>query len=310
MTTSAPLRTLIPATLLLAVAVALAFAPDAYLPMLARAFLLQWCSAFGAVAVLMVWRGHWWTAGASFLGCVLILPQYQLPVSTTGTTEGGPSLRIAQINVFQMNLKRDEVLRCALASGADVLSVQEVDAVWADALRSGLEQYYPFMHVVPQGNCYGMALFSKHPFTEVHTHMVSDVPYIEALLCTPDGPLRVLSVHDTSPITYDHFQRRNTLLRSVAARIAAAHIPTVMIGDLNTVHWDGAYKRFSAQSGLRPVNTPGLRTWPHVGPLALIPIDHVFVSPGLVATGVQHFTIPGSDHRGLRATIHLNDHAS
>lgn len=310
MNTSGPLRTLIPATLLLAVAVALAFAPDAYLPMLARAFLLQWCLAFGAVAVLMLWRGHWWSAAASFLGCVLILPQYQLPVSTTGTTEGGPSLRIAQINVFQMNLKRDEVLHCALASGAEVLSVQEVDTGWATALRDGLAVTHPYMHVVPRGDCYGMALFSKHPITDVHTRSVADVPYIEAMLRTPDGAVRVLSVHATSPISYSHFQRRNAMLRAVAARIAAQEVPTVMIGDLNTVHWDGAYKRFRAQSGMRPVNTPGLRTWPHLGPLALIPIDHVFVSPGIVATGVQHFTIPGSDHRGLRATIHLNDHAS
>jgi endonuclease/exonuclease/phosphatase (EEP) superfamily protein YafD len=310
MTNTAPLRTLLPALILLVGAVVLAFAPDAYLFMLARAFLMQWCLILGAVALLFLWHRNGWTSASAAIGCILILPHYQAPPSSTTTVGDVPDLRVAQMNVFQMNLKHADVLRCALNADADVLSVQEVDAAWAEALRSGLEQHYPFMHLVPQGNCYGMALFSKHPFTEVHTRMVSEVPYIDALLCTPDGPLRVLSVHATSPITHDHFRRRDAVLRSVASRIAAQHVPTVMIGDLNTVHWDGAYKRFRAQSGLRPVNTPGMRTWPHLGPLALIPLDHVLVSPGMGASDVRHFTIPGSDHRGILASIHLNGHAS
>jgi endonuclease/exonuclease/phosphatase (EEP) superfamily protein YafD len=304
-TTSSPHRELIPATLVLAVAVALAFSPDAYLPMLARAFLLQWSALFVVLAALLLWRKLRWTALSSALGCVLILPQYHQPVTEFEVPTGHASLRIAHLNVYQLNDRYDEVLRSAIASGADVLSLQEVDNDWAHALREGLASTYPYSHVEARINCYGIALFSKQPFIEVQTRGTERAPLIEAVVSTDDGPVRIVSVHATSPISYAHFQRRNALLKHLAANIDARAMPTVLVGDLNTVHWDRAYRNFHTRSGLQPVNGPAMRTWPSLGPIALIPLDHLMISPGLGATDVQRFTIPGSDHRGLVADIHL-----
>lgn len=304
-TTSSPHRELLPATLVLAIAVALAFSPDAYLPMLARAFLLQWSALFVVLAALLLWRKLRWTALSSALGCVLILPQYHQPVTEYEVQNGHASLRIAHLNVYQLNDRDDEVLRSAINSGADVVSLQEVDDDWADALRAGLASSYPYSHVEVRNNCYGIALFSKLPFMEVHTSEVERAPFIEAIVQTNDGPVRILSVHATSPISYGHFQRRNAMLKHLASAIDVRTMPTVLVGDLNTVHWDRAYRNFHTRSGLQPVNGPAMRTWPSIGPIALIPLDHLMISPGLGATDVQRFTIPGSDHRGLVADIHL-----
>ncbi len=309
-TTSSPHRELVPATLLLAIGVALAFSPDAYLPMLARAFLLQWSALFVVLAALLLWRKLRWTALSSALGCVLILPQYHQPVTTQEVPTGSSVLRIAHLNVFQMNERYAEVVQRAIASDADVISVQEVDEAWADALREGLAATYPHMQVEALGNCYGIALFSKLPFTEVSTSEVAGAPFIEAIVYTPDGPVRILSVHATSPISYAHFQRRNTLLAHLGEEIGGRSMPTVLVGDLNTVHWDRAYRSFRTRSGLLPVNGPSMRTWPSIGPIALIPLDHLMISSGLGASEVQRFTIPGSDHRGLVANIHFPAHAS
>lgn len=309
-TTPSPHRELLPATIVLAIAVALAFSPDAYLPMLARAFLLQWSALFVVLAFLLLWRKLRWTALSSILGCVLILPQYHQPATTHDVPSGSSTLRIAHLNVFQMNERYEEVLQLAIASGADVISVQEVDNDWADALRVGLASNYPHMHVEARGNCYGIALFSKLPFAGVRTSEVSGTPFIEAIVRTNDGPVRILSVHATSPISYAHFQRRNALLTHLGEDIGASNMPTVLVGDLNTVHWDRAYRSFSTRSGLLTVNGPAMRTWPSMGPIALIPLDHLMISPGLGATDVQRFTIPGSDHRGLVADVHFPPHAS
>jgi endonuclease/exonuclease/phosphatase (EEP) superfamily protein YafD len=309
-TTSSPHRELIPATLLLAIAVALAFSPDAYLPMLARAFLLQWSALFVVLAALLLWRKLRWVALSSALGCVLILPQYHQPVPTQAVPTSGSALRIAHLNVFQFNRRYEEVLQSALTSDADVLSIQEVDDAWAAALRDRLASTHPYSRVEARNNCYGIALFSKLPFAEVHTSEVGGVPFIEAIVRTGDGPLRILSVHATSPINYDHFRQRNTLLKHLAADIGVRDMPTVLVGDLNTVHWDRAYRSFRTRSGLLPVNSPGMRTWPSIGPIALIPLDHLMISPGLGASELRRFIIPGSDHRGLVADIHLPAHSS
>lgn len=309
-TTSSPHRELLPATLLLAVAVALAFSPDAYLPMLARAFLLQWSALFVVIAALLLWRKLRWTALSSALGCVLILPQYHQPVTEYEVQNGHASLRIAHLNVYQLNDRHEEVVRIAVDSDADVISLQEVSDEWADALTTGLASAYPYSHVEARNNCYGIALFSKLPFTEVHSAEVEGAPYLEAVVQSNEGLVRIMSVHATSPISYAHFQRRNAMLKHLATTIDARTMPTVLVGDLNTVHWDRAYRNFHTRSGLQPVNGPAMRTWPSIGPIALIPLDHLMISPGLGATDVQRFTIPGSDHRGLVADIHLPSHAS
>jgi len=241
---------------------------------------------------------------------VLILPQYHQPITTHEVHTGHASLRIAHLNIFQMNKRHDEVLRSALASGADVLSVQEVDETWADVLRDGLTSTYPYSRVEARNNCYGIALFSKLPFTHLNMLQLDGVPFIEAGVHTTDGPVRIISVHATSPISLDHFHRRNRLLKHLATDIGAREMPTVLVGDLNTVHWDRAYRSFRTRSGLLPVNGPGMRTWPSIGPIALIPLDHLMISPGLGATDVKRFIIPGSDHRGLVADIHIPVHAS
>ncbi len=50
------------AAALLAVACVLGFAPDAFVPMLARAFLLEWTFLFAGFALCAVWwRRLWWS---------------------------------------------------------------------------------------------------------------------------------------------------------------------------------------------------------------------------------------------------------
>ncbi|HRD52630.1 MAG TPA: hypothetical protein PKY96_08280 [Flavobacteriales bacterium] len=75
------------------------------------------------------------------------------------------------------------------------------------------------------------------------------------------------------------------------------------------MHWDDAYRRLCARSGLRPVNPLSLVTWPALGPLAFIPLDHVLVAGGLLPSAINSFRINGSDHRGIITDLHI-DHAS
>ena len=84
---------------------------------------------------------------------------------------------------------------------------------------------------------------------------------------------------------------------------------TVLFGDLNTVPWDGSYRRFCARSGLLSTTPLLQRTWPSVGPLAVIPLDHVLISPSISTAGLRTVNVPGSDHRGLIADLHFAAHA-
>lgn len=302
-------RELVFATLLLALATALALAPDAYVPMLARAFLLQWAAAFAMAALLATLRKRWWIASAAVLGTVMVLVQVRTPAVELVRVGDGAPLRILHMNVLQPNEQHADAVARALGSDADLISVQEVGPEWAADLAAGLRERYPYQHIEPRTNCYGIALFSRIPFQEVHTVVVAGSPFIEAVVRAGEQPVRVLAVHASSPISYGHFRRRNAQLELLAGHVAATDTPTVLIGDLNTVHWDRAYGRFCARSGLAPTGGTDQRTWPSVGPLALIPLDHLLVSPGVSPVSVNTFDVPGSDHRGLLAELRITAHA-
>lgn len=298
-------RQLLLVLITLVLSCALIFSPDAYLPMLARAFMLWWAVGFGALVLLAAWRRMWWWALANCIAAPLVLLQVGTPVAAQVRATNALGLRIAHMNVLQPNDDHAEAIASVLATNADLISVQEVSPEWAAALRSGLAHQYPYQHIVPNDNCYGIALFSKLPFAQVSTISSAGAPFIEAMIDVGGSRVRVYAVHATSPISYAHFRRRNSQLTELAERVRRGAMPTLIVGDLNTVHWDGAYVRFCARSGARPINSPYQITWPSIGPLAMIPLDHALVSGGLSPQGISTFKVQGSDHRGLLAEVRL-----
>ena len=293
----------------LALACVLAFAPDAYMPMLVRAFLFQWVLFFVVLAALLAWKRQWWSVWASLSGAIFLLLQVSTPCLPQAGAVSGTSIRVLHMNVLQPNMSTNEVVGEALKSGADIISVQEVDAHWAHALEAGLRSAYPYSHIEARSNCYGIALFSRLPFAGVATIAVLGSPCIEALFDVNGSLARVISVHASSPISYGHFQLRNKQLDCLAQHVGASDTATILVGDLNTVPWDKAFARFCARAGLRSTTSMGQRTWPSVGPWALIPLDHLMLSHGTVPASIHTFHVPGSDHRGLLAEVIIPKHA-
>lgn len=294
---------------ILALACVLSFAPDAYLPMLVRAFLVEWILFFLGLAGLLAWKRQWWSVWASISGALFLLVQVPAPILPGSGARSGPSIRVLHMNVLQPNMSTREAISEALECDADVISVQEVDAHWAQELGAGLRSAYPFAHVEARSNCYGVALFSRLPFVRVGTIMGNSAPAIEAVFNLHGSIVRVISVHASSPISYGHFQLRNRQLDRLARYVAESDTATIVVGDLNTVPWDDAYVRFCARAGLRSTTSVGHRTWPSFGPLALIPLDHMMLSHGPEPIAISTFHVPGSDHRGLLADVKLLDHA-
>lgn len=291
------------AAAMLAVACTLAFAPDAFLPMLARAFLMQWAVLFAAFAAWSLWRRRPWTFGAAAFSVCMVLLQVDAPVAELPVNTGAADLRIAQFNLLQPNRRHDEVVRMALASNADVLSFQEVSSAWAAVLVKALADTHPHFEVVPGEQCYGIALFSRLPVERMTVHELCGTPVIEAVLRLAEGPLRIITVHATSPGSLAEHRERNRQLGGLSALVRSGDERTVVVGDLNTVSWDRAMWGLCISSGLRVGTGTYSPTFPALLGLSLIPIDHVLVSSGTSVLRRTTFTIPGSDHRGLVADI-------
>ena len=85
---------LLVASLVLTLAIGLAIAPDAYIPMLARAFLLQWAAVFALIAVLALSAMRWWLFLSTSFAVGLILIQVRDPQIATTTVDIAYALHI------------------------------------------------------------------------------------------------------------------------------------------------------------------------------------------------------------------------
>lgn len=305
MMSAIPYRDLRYTTVLLVVSVGLAFAPDAYLPMLARAFMLPIALTLIPVSGLALWKRYNWTFCAALCCAGLIVGQTLTPVLSLSRRTEGPSLRVFHMNVLQPNRRFDDAIKEAIDSGADVVSVQEVGKDWADALHTGLSGIYPFARIIPGAHYHGIALFSKQPFVQIRTLDLAGIPVIEALVELDGEPVRLITVHTISPVSYGHFRQRNAQFETLAHHLMNCDTATILVGDLNTVPWDGTYQRFCRRTGLSSTTPLQQRTWPSFGPFACIPLDHLLISNRLALRTLTTVNVPGSDHRGLLAEIQL-----
>jgi endonuclease/exonuclease/phosphatase (EEP) superfamily protein YafD len=292
------------AALVLAAATVLAFSPDAWVPMMARAFMLQWALAFAALTLFLLVRSYRPVAFAGLAGALLCGVQLLPTSAPAAAARQGEALRVLHINVFQPNTKHAEIVELILGSGADLVSVQEVTPQWASALLHGLAEEYPYHRIEPRINCYGLAVFSRSPWERSQVHGEASAPFFEVHVEKGGQTIQVLVAHTTSPDGPAQWRSRNRQLDELALRVEAGN--SLLVGDLNTVPWDEAYRRFCRRSGMHPATFLPTCTWPVLGPVALIPLDHVLLKGDLQVRSVTPVHVPGSDHRGLLADVVVN----
>jgi endonuclease/exonuclease/phosphatase (EEP) superfamily protein YafD len=262
-----------------------------------------------ACTLLLLWKQRHF-AGGWLLGWILLSSWVLVPQESPqqALAEGGPVLRAAQLNVLMFNGRHERVAQEVLALEADVLAFQEVDQQWADRLVDALSADYPYFSLVPQSNCYGMALFSKRALEGVQLRLLEGYPLISARIREGGQDTLIISLHAASPMTRQRYQSRNKQLQAVAGLIQESGLPALVIGDLNTVPWDPALRPLLQEAGLRDSRSRHYTaTWP--SPLGRwgIPIDYVLHSAQWQTLSHRSFSIPGSDHKGLVAELHYRN---
>lgn len=120
------------------------------------------------------------------------------------------------------------------------------------------------------------------------------------------GPTRLVGVHLASPVP-TLIGAWPVELGGLARWCAPGAGPAAVVGDLNATADIGAYRTGTAgctEAG----DSSGkglLATWPTVTPRWLgAQLDHVLVGGGVGVDGFDVVEVPGTDHRGVLATVH------
>ena len=269
----------------------------------------QWFEALWllALAGCVVWQGY---------KIFPYTPLAPVQVQRARQRAGGSAVRLLIANVRMQNRQYARFLQVVQAADPDLLLAVEIDDQWLVALEP-LERTYPQVVRQPQGNMYGMGLWSRLPLItpQVRFLVQPDIPSIHTEVALPSGQrfcLYGLHPRPPEPLRDQDATPRDAELVGVGREIRTQQRPTVVAGDLNDVAWSHTTALFLRLSGLLDprrgrgfyntfnANTPWLR----------YPLDHVFHSPCFTLIALQRLAHIGSDHFPMCLTLQYEPEAA
>jgi endonuclease/exonuclease/phosphatase (EEP) superfamily protein YafD len=208
--------------------------------------------------------------------------------------------RVACANVYYYNRERERLVAALVALDPDILGLVEVGDEDRRLLKP--DPRWPHQVWTSRRDLFKVALLSRRRIVTSQIHEFDGTTAIEALIDLGAAPLRVLLIHPYSPTNPQSAQRRDHALAQIAERSAASREPLVVVGDWNLTAGAPLWRPLLARSGLHPAPGRQPATWPwFLGPCG-IAIDHILArDAGL--DDLAAFSLPGSDHRGLVATV-------
>lgn len=277
-------------------------------------FRVQYSFAAAGCLLICLTLANWWCAAGALLSLAInlsaIVPLYRAKQSAANHRIEGHRLKLALVNVHRSNRAHEIFLVCMERHQPDVLIVQEVNEVWANALQV-LTQRYPFFEVLPRDDGSGMALYSRLSFERLPIALPEgDVrPGILVSLDTKSGKISLLSIHPRAPIRRGHFEQRNQTLASAATCLRELPEPKICVGDLNASVWSPFFQDFAKQTKLTSVRQGFglLPSWPAFMGFncLMIPIDHCLVSNDIRVVNAQTGERIGSDHLPLIVELEI-----
>ena len=268
----------------------------------------------GAVAACAAFRWKSAAVQLAILGlhfCWLLMPPDRAEQTTSAA-----DLTVTAVNVLIHNLEHSKIADALQEISADVIAVTELSPDLCDLLTNRLADSHPHVAAEPHLGAFGVAIFSKHPLSDVE--LLGTVSTGTSLLATvhqDDQSYRIAAVHPFSPMTPNTFRIRNEHLALVSSAVESNHQdhpedPFIAIGDFNLTPWSPHFRAFQQSTELRHVAEGwGIEpTWyareQKTFPFGLA-LDHCMVSPELKYVSHELGPFVSSDHLPLTVQLSL-----
>jgi endonuclease/exonuclease/phosphatase (EEP) superfamily protein YafD len=274
---------------------------------------LMLCAPVSAALLL---SGRHWIFAIAATGLTVAAFAVQLPLYLNADARriAGVEVRVMSANIYEGRADPDQLVRLARAQ-ADVIAFQELTPQEADRLSgAGLDATFPYRWLDARGGPGGVGMWSRFPIGA--PRRIGG--YTFALLT---ARIRVTGVSIDPTVVVAHvagpwpqpindwrrdLSRLPVTLSEVGEQAGAGSV--IVAADLNSTAdmrpfralLSNGYRNGAEQSGagLRPTFPADSRVPPFVA------IDHI-LTRNCTATSLRTLKIPGSDHRGLVATISI-----
>ncbi len=280
---------------------------------LATHFRVQYVILFFFLLVVMAVRRQWLLVGITGICMAVhlfhILPVYLSPGESFAESKS-EMVKIFSSNVRRHNTHHQQVIDLISKETPDVVTFQELDNTWLEALKP-LDETYSYRRVIKVNFRERLALYSKLPIIASHEKYYGSfrIPVLITTLNVKGYHLVVYTTHLTSPTTIRDARARNQALRQLAQEIPLVKEPVVLVGDLNISPWSPYFYDLLRTSGLKD-SRDGFGTqasWPTYVPLFLIPLDHCLVHSSVQVLDRRLGPYIGSDHYPVMIKLAVPD---
>jgi endonuclease/exonuclease/phosphatase (EEP) superfamily protein YafD len=219
-----------------------------------------------------------------------------------------PAITVMTSNMKYGNADADVLISTARDSGVDVLAVQELTARGVTRLAdAGIAELFPYQVLSPGNLGAGAGLYSRYPLSAAIEIPGFGFPPVQARVEVRGTSFTVMSFHSKAPLMNGSTTPWANDLALLESMLPAISGPAIIAGDFNATRDHVQFRDLLADGFSDAADDAGAGIFPTfptdqvIGPI--VSIDHVVVSSTLVGTGVESFTIPGTDHRAVVATV-------
>lgn len=264
-------------------------------------FKVQYAAVFCVLCAGLAWERRWvWAAAAACLAGVNLAPVRPfLPFAGQPGPDAAPHYSAMLMNVNTAHGDPSRVAAAIRAEKPDILLLEEVNDAWLAKLEPVLAGF-PSRLTAPRTDNFGMALYSRHPWTSARVLSLGDagVPSMCADISLGKARVVVVGTHPVPPICAENAAYRDGQLADVAQFVRKIQGPVLLIGDLNATPWSWHFRRLMAESGLRNSSEGrGIHaSWPAFAAFLAVPIDHCLHSDDVRIVRKRLWRSVGSDH--------------
>ena len=209
-------------------------------------------------------------------------------------------VRVMTLNIRGENENFAAIERALTQNRPDILVLQELRPHHA-ALLAQLRAHYPNQIICNVNPDCGIGVLSTYHLEPLRAIGEGPIMALEATARVENHDLVLFATHLQRPFTG---QGQADQLRALTEDVAALPPNSVVAGDFNSALWSASLSRYVRGAGVCASNVTHA-TWPEwLGPFG-VPIDHIFLKPGVRLLSITTVSGTGSDHKGLLATISI-----
>lgn len=210
----------------------------------------------------------------------------------------GTFFKIAHVNLSNSS-GYENTIDALLKSGADIISLQEIDFDWDYALKEHLTEVYPYEISIIGIGVYNPAIYSKYPFIEIDTFNYKDAPNIHGCVEIDNKNVHFVASMTMPPINMEAYNEIEQHLLEIAAFVSDLNAPVITLGDYNVVTYSSEMNALRTKGGL----TDSRRNQSLIGQS---PIDHILYSNQLECTDFISLKEEGNSKLGIIGTYQFN----